>query len=79
MSEVFHNWIDLKVDERIQNIVNNVLRFDAQGCEGGADTKAYKWMMKYGLPTIADYGTYEEKVNLHIIFMSVIYVWVIKL
>ncbi|XP_049866955.1 cathepsin K-like [Pectinophora gossypiella] len=44
-----------------QALVDCAWEFGAAGCDGGTDNAAYEWMMKYGLPTIADYGTYENQ------------------
>ncbi|KAL4708925.1 hypothetical protein ACJJTC_014953 [Scirpophaga incertulas] len=32
--------------------------FGNNGCDGGEDFRAYKWIMKHGLPTEEDYGGY---------------------
>ncbi|XP_063377909.1 procathepsin L-like [Cydia fagiglandana] len=31
------------------------------GCDGGDDISAYKWIMKHGLPTVAEYGPYSKQ------------------
>ncbi|XP_061712021.1 uncharacterized protein LOC133521201 [Cydia pomonella] len=31
------------------------------GCDGGNDISAYKWIMKHGLPTVAEYGPYSKQ------------------
>ena len=45
-------------------------RFDVSGCNGGTDTGAYKWMMKYGLPTEEEYGPYANEVIIIILALA---------
>ncbi|CAG5012073.1 unnamed protein product [Parnassius apollo] len=44
-----------------QALIDCAWGFGAAGCDGGSDTAAYKWMMKYGMPTEEEYGTYQNK------------------
>lgn len=37
-------------------------RFGTSGCNGGDETEAYKWIMKYGMPTEEEYGSYTDQV-----------------
>lgn len=37
--------------------------FGAEGCGGGSDTAAYKWITIHGMPTEEEYGTYVNKVK----------------
>ncbi|KAJ2952595.1 hypothetical protein O0L34_g6918 [Tuta absoluta] len=41
-----------------QALVDCAWEFDAQGCQGGTDTAVYEWAKKYGMPKLADYGSY---------------------
>ncbi|XP_075969301.1 digestive cysteine proteinase 2-like [Anticarsia gemmatalis] len=41
-----------------QALVDCAWAFGAAGCDGGTDNAAYEWMMQYGLPTEAEYGSY---------------------
>ncbi|KAJ8725478.1 hypothetical protein PYW08_003661 [Mythimna loreyi] len=44
-----------------QALVDCAWAFGAGGCDGGADSEAYEWMMEYGLPTEAEYGPYKNR------------------
>ncbi|KAJ8722875.1 hypothetical protein PYW07_004055 [Mythimna separata] len=44
-----------------QAIVDCAWAFGAGGCDGGTDNAAYEWMMEYGIPTVAEYGPYNNK------------------
>ncbi|CAH0720620.1 unnamed protein product, partial [Brenthis ino] len=44
-----------------QALIDCAWGFHAAGCDGGSDTAAYHWMMKYGLPTEEEYGPYSNK------------------
>ncbi|XP_045783691.1 procathepsin L-like [Maniola jurtina] len=44
-----------------QALVDCAWGFGAGGCNGGSDTAAYHWMIKYGLPTEEEYGPYKNK------------------
>ncbi|XP_050345063.1 digestive cysteine proteinase 2-like [Nymphalis io] len=44
-----------------QALIDCAWGFGVSGCNGGSDTGAYHWMMKYGLPTEEEYGPYNNK------------------
>nr|XP_026495201.1 digestive cysteine proteinase 2-like [Vanessa tameamea] len=44
-----------------QALIDCAWGFSVDGCNGGTDTGAYHWMMKYGLPTEEEYGPYNNK------------------
>lgn len=56
---------------------NHLCRFGAAGCDGGSDDAAYEWMMKYGLPTEEEYGSYESKVGNMKKGLSNIHIWMV--
>ncbi|XP_028030413.1 digestive cysteine proteinase 2-like [Bombyx mandarina] len=43
-----------------QAILDCAWPYGGSGCEGGSDNAAYDWMMKFGLPTEEEYGSYTN-------------------